>query len=540
MSSTVIAVDARQWVRVALFLVLSAALGACGNDRSTPADAAPPSPVAAAVSKDLGIDWFEGGVEAAFGAAKREHKPVFLYWGAQWCPYCKQVEATVFTRRDVIERTRQFIAVELDGDAPAAQRAGERFGVMGYPTMIVFRPDGTEITRIPNGLNLEAYAEIFDLAMNALRPVADVLGAALAGEHLSDAEWQQLAVYSWGQDNQRALGGRDERETFAALANVCPATAGAACTRLRLNHLDAAIDAAAEAPLDSATKAAALGTLTRLLADDAQVAANLDAVLHAGPEFVAAVTEAGSPERAALAGRWQAVMLSLADDPRLSTVEQFYASYAPIGFLKLADENAAVPAALQTAIRARVDEAMAATIDPVERHAVVTTAASLLRAADLGVEALTLLEAELANSAQPFYLMSSLASAAERDGDTDTALAWRQRAYETATGESTRFRWGYGYVSSLIRLAPDAHVPIEAVTARLFEELSDPATAFFGGTQSRAVQLSDKLLAWADTADRAAVIERLRTRIAAVCSSIPAGETSRARCDGFLRPPPAG
>ncbi|MBV8633771.1 MAG: thioredoxin family protein, partial [Burkholderiaceae bacterium] len=35
-----------------------------------------------------GISWFKGDVDAAFAYAKKQHKPLFLYWGAVWCPPC--------------------------------------------------------------------------------------------------------------------------------------------------------------------------------------------------------------------------------------------------------------------------------------------------------------------------------------------------------------------------------------------------------------------------------------------------------------------
>lgn len=521
----------RSTVCVGLACLSSVLLLGCEAEQSSP-----PEPIesAAETANALGIDWFEGDVEAAFAAARDADKPLFLYWGAKWCPYCKQVEATIFTRRDVIDQTRQFVAVELDGDAPSAQRAGERFGVRGYPTMIVFRSDGTEITRIPNVLNLELYAEVFDLAMNAVRPVADLVTAALAGEELGTEEWQQLAVYSWSQDNQRALGERNPLETFAALAAACPASAGASCLRLAMRRLGAAIGEAGDTGLDPATRAAAMDDLAALLSDDATIVANLDTVLHSGAELVAAVTAPGTPERDALSAQWEAVMLGLADDPRLSIVEQFYASYAPIDFLKLNDTEAAVPAAVKSAVQNRVARALDATADPVERHAVVTNAASLLRAVELPGEASSLLEAELANSKQPYYLMSGLASHAEREGDTAAALDWRKRAYDTATGGSTRFRWGYGYVSALIRLSPDSLDDIENTTAGLFEEFEDPAGALFGGTQARAARLSQALLGWADTPERTAALTRLKARVAAVCETIPAGDVGRERCDAFL------
>ncbi|MCK7510191.1 MAG: thioredoxin domain-containing protein [Desulfobacterales bacterium] len=65
---------------------------------------------------------------------------MFLYWGAEWCPPCAQIKSTIFNKREFQERSRLFVPVYLDGDTPSAQKHGERFGVVGYPTMILFQP----------------------------------------------------------------------------------------------------------------------------------------------------------------------------------------------------------------------------------------------------------------------------------------------------------------------------------------------------------------------------------------------------------------
>jgi len=34
------------------------------------------------------IAWFDGSIDQAFALARAQDKPLFLYWGAVWCPPC--------------------------------------------------------------------------------------------------------------------------------------------------------------------------------------------------------------------------------------------------------------------------------------------------------------------------------------------------------------------------------------------------------------------------------------------------------------------
>ena len=148
-----------------------------------------------------GIAWQKGDVDAAFASARAQHKPVFLYWGAVWCPPCNQVKSTIFNRQDFIERSRFFVPVYIDGDSAGAQKLGDRFKVSGYPTMILFKPDGSEITRLPGEVEVDQYMRVLAMGMNGARPVKETLAAALSAHgdtpSLSADDWRMLAYYSW-------------------------------------------------------------------------------------------------------------------------------------------------------------------------------------------------------------------------------------------------------------------------------------------------------------------------------------------------------
>src|ERR1700690_3761417 len=126
-----------------------------------------------ATPADGGIDWQKSArkedIDAAFAAARAGNKPLFLYWGAVWCPPWNQVKATIFNRQDFIDRSRFFVPVYLDGDSPSAQQLGARFKVSGYPTMILFKPDGSEITRLPGEVDSDQYMRVLAMGMNGAR-----------------------------------------------------------------------------------------------------------------------------------------------------------------------------------------------------------------------------------------------------------------------------------------------------------------------------------------------------------------------------------
>src|SRR5579863_3069510 len=134
------------------------------------------APVAAVAPHE--IVWFKGTMEQAIGAAQQQNRPLLVFWGAAWCPYCQALKKTVFTRADFIEKSKLFIPVYLDGDLPGAQAWGEKLKVTAYPTVLILRPDQTEISRLSGGMDLSLYALLIDDAIHDLRPIQAVLGSS--------------------------------------------------------------------------------------------------------------------------------------------------------------------------------------------------------------------------------------------------------------------------------------------------------------------------------------------------------------------------
>ncbi len=533
-----------------LLVSLAVLLAAAGCSRKSP-PTTPVEPEAAATSAaespgphlPPGIDWFPGDVDAAFAAAKSADKPIFLYWGAEWCPPCAEIKSTIFNTREFQERSRLFVPVYLDGDTPSAQRHGERFGVMGYPTMILFRADGTEITRLPGGVDVARYATVLDAALADGRPVAEILQAALDTGAVAPSDWRLLAYYSWGTDNGRILPPDRRSSTFRQLSEACPADLQPECARFFFEYLGAAADQASEgkSPLDGATRNAESGRLMRLLGSAEVAGANVDSLLYGATDVVGLLSEPGSPEREQLLAAWRAALDTLGRGGAavaLSGPEQLNLVRARILLQRLEAPDAPLPEALLAEARAAVARVDAATTEPYARHAAIYAAAGLYWEAGLAEEANRMLTAELEKSKSPYYFMLDLAQLAKEAGRKDEAVAWLERAYAGAQGPATRFQWGYNYLVGLLEMTPEDTVRIERVGLEVLGELGESPDAFYQRTQARLEQLGAKLLEWGQDAEPAAVVERLRVRTGTICAGLPAGDPGRAHCEAFLKPAP--
>lgn len=515
-------------------LLLAAALVACSRSAAPPIEASAETGAGGAPQE---IPWFDGTVEEAFAFAKANNKPVFLYWGAVWCPPCHEIKATVFRSHEFIDRSRLFVPVYLDGDTENAQKLGEQFGVVGYPTMLVFSPMGEEITRIPGGIDIQSYANVLDLSLANLQPVSALLARILdQGGTLTEDECRLTAYYSWDQ-NEKLLAGRSKGTVFSALAQACPEASTVERSILQMNALDAAIAAAndetAPVPVSAADKAAALALVERVLADPHLVRANLYAVLGSGPKITKAVTAPGSEARAALQTRFLAVLDRLANDDALFISDRLYTAIGKIRFERLDDPKREISPGLRASIQKMVALADQQTTDVYERQTVINAASYVLDVAGMKDEARQLLLAELDKSKQPYYFMVSLADIEQEAGNHAAAINWLKRAYDAATGPATRFQWGNYYVNGLVEMSPDDVGRIQTETVAVVREL-EKSHAFYQRPKAQLQRLEKKLLEWGNSPERKAGLSYIHRNVQSICASIPAAEPARQTCDGFL------
>jgi len=491
-----------------------------------------PGEAVAADVPPAGVAWHAGDVDSAFARARQEKRPLFLYWGAVWCPPCNQVKATIFNRQDFIARSRLFVPVYIDGDAPSAQKLGARFDVGAYPTMILFRPDGTEVTRLPGEVDGSVYMEALARGVASTRSVRTLLSAARAGKPLSADDWRLLAYYSWETDQTVARA--ELVPTLWQLAMASTSAAPDASARLALKSMAAASSGTGAGKAPALDRAAALQRLRAALASPGVAQANFAELTSAAEKLPAFLTEPQTPQRAQLLREWDRALLRMAADGGLSRLDRLSATGARVSLARVETPEGELALPLLTEVRAVTYRSVQESTDRYEREAVITASAQVLADAGLLGDSDALLRAELTRSATPYYLMLGLAANARARGDTAAALDWYERAYAGAQGPATRLQWGTSYVRALVDLAPEQAERIERAAASVITGLEPRAETFYARNRASLKRLGGKLADWNRDGRHDAALGRLRVQLNEVCSKLPPQAGERAVCSEVL------
>ena len=101
------------------------------------------------------LEGWSTDLEKAFEKAKAENKSVLVeFTGSDWCPPCIAMRKNVFSKKEfVTAASKNFILVELDfpkGDPEEKKKNqpfAEKYEIEGFPTVILFTPEGKEFNR---------------------------------------------------------------------------------------------------------------------------------------------------------------------------------------------------------------------------------------------------------------------------------------------------------------------------------------------------------------------------------------------------------
>lgn len=472
-------------------------------------------------------------ISRAFAVAKTESKPVLLYWGASWCPPCNRLKATLFNRQDFIRQSRSFVAVNIDGDLPSAQKLGTRFKVSGYPTMILFNNDGAELTRLPGEVEPEQILAALNFAMAGGRSAATLLADMRAGKTLSANEWRTLAFYSWETGDAQIVTADALPQLYSDMANASVGAEPDVALRLWLK-------AAAASDGKKEVKGIVIDDGRRerffaLIRDPAQFRRQTDVLVYGARELTNAMTEPNSEARTSLLSAYDTALLRLQNDPALSRADRLSCLAARVELARIDQADASVHPTIAPAMQQEVREVIAKFDKEIdngyERQAVIPEAAFVLGRAGLWQTSDDLLKSNLAKSNSPYYLMSGLGSNARKQGRNDEAVAWYGKAWAQSKGPATRLQWGSSYVSVLVELAPDDEQKITATASKIFAEAGQDRGAFHQRSARSLKRIAEKLALW-NTADaHQAELTKLTQQLEGICKKLPAADPQRKSCN---------
>ena len=87
-------------------------------------------------------------VEDAFAQAASQSKLVLLDFGAVWCPPCNLLNAELLEDPEDADALAGYVLVAIDADDASSWSVKDRYSIGGYPTVVITRPDGSEIDRM--------------------------------------------------------------------------------------------------------------------------------------------------------------------------------------------------------------------------------------------------------------------------------------------------------------------------------------------------------------------------------------------------------
>ena len=438
--------------------------------------------------------WYKGSVESAFEQSKKLNKPIFLYWGAVWCPPCNELKTEVFSKPKFRDLIKSVIPVHLNGDTETAQKWGDRLKVSGYPTLLILDSNKQELLRISESLNIDEFEQAF-LAATALgKPIKEIINDALTKD-VSPQVWQALAYTHWEEMGEDLYDDAQLLEVSINLLEKVPSKLSEIRSVMigKILRLSAHVsETKGQTPETQALLKQVGQLLPKLIAQvfesEKTIIAARSAILYdAGPILSWSKRQVSPAKLEALYAQWAQAGKVIQTSEEASIDSKLWASYIPLEIFRLNKGTAVdLPQSLVMSIKNAVKQADQEAKTTYERKAVITGAAYLLRKIGAFAEAKILLEKELKTTKTPWYIQSSLSRLAEAQNKPEQALYWSAKARESARGKATKIQWTVNDLLLTIDLQPTNIVKIEKLLKDYYELAFSLNDGFLGRNKLRA------------------------------------------------------
>ncbi|MCB0365619.1 MAG: thioredoxin family protein [Bdellovibrionaceae bacterium] len=447
------------------------------------------------------IEWRKDGMESALAEAKKTNRPLFVYWGAIWCPPCNVLKAKVFPDSDFKQAVSSFIPVYLDGDTESAQLWGEKLNASGYPTLMVLNSAGKEVVRLSTNVSATEIAEVLKDAYNVLSPVPELLREIKNGARKpGPEEWRLLSRYSWDQDPAFDELRAEWGESLWSLKEQIPESSGAEKARLGLVSLRLRLGEGLEKKkLSLAQKAEFLAWLEKLFQQEGLLPelvgelSGLAGSIHSG-----LFEEKEKRARLEFGQNYKRMMRNILQSPKVSWDMRLNALYPAIDLAQTDEKSFPLSDEEKQTVVDECEKALAAAAKKEQRVAVVSDVSYYLGEVGQPGRARDILKSEMEKGLNPYYMMSGLAYLENKAGNKQEALDWHKQAYQKAEGRATRIQWGGKYLKYLVEVKPEDKAGIMAELKSFYTDNLKTSDAFMGRNKRVLDKLRKSLVKWGE------------------------------------------
>ena len=122
--------------------------------------------VAGSLMAEPGVTW-EHSLAAAQKRARQEHKLIFLDIWTDWCGWCKRLQKDSFPKPEAQRALAKVVPLSImtqDGKFQPTENSSfeTKYGISGYPTLLILDEEGREVARQPGYLDAKALATWID------------------------------------------------------------------------------------------------------------------------------------------------------------------------------------------------------------------------------------------------------------------------------------------------------------------------------------------------------------------------------------------
>ncbi len=135
-------------------------------------------------------------IAKAMALARKENRILFIEFGAIWCPPCNELEETVFNQPKFKKFKNDFVFLRFDVDKASSWEWKSKYQIQGYPTVIMAKANGEEISRVVGARRPVSMFKQMNLAIKNKRRSADQVSDNDRGlQALDRADYSEALAY---------------------------------------------------------------------------------------------------------------------------------------------------------------------------------------------------------------------------------------------------------------------------------------------------------------------------------------------------------